>query len=118
MTIDEIATVLQIGLTSAIPSERTLHEGVRHLIGAGRLPFAQHEARLEDQGDSPRLDFWFAKERIGLECKIAGNAGQIVRQLYTYEPYVDGLILLTTRRFPIEAELFEKPFRQVVLFHQ
>lgn len=116
--IDTIATALQKHLTSAVVNELALHRGIKLMISGGMLPPALHECRLGASLDRPRIDFYFDGYRIGLEVKVAGTAGQIVRQLYTYEPFVDGLILLTTRRLAIDQDLFEKPFRQVVLFHR
>lgn len=116
--IDDIARVLGERITSAVTTEAQIHEAVVTLIRNSELPPALHEFRLWDIGKSPRVDFFFTRQRIGLEVKIEGTTGSVVRQLYTYEPYVDGLILLTTKRFAIDQGLFDKPFRQVVLFYR
>lgn len=118
MTIDEIAAVLSKRISARAANEMVLHEAVKELIKNGELPNALYECRLGAMLDTPRVDFYFTREKIGLEVKVAGPAGQVVRQLYSYEKWADGLILMTTKRMAIDQELFEKPFRQVVLFFQ
>lgn len=114
--IDTIAQTLQ-HYVKAAREERAIHAAVIELARLGHLPFIQHEFTLEDIATSKRIDFYFPDLKIGLECKTSGSTGDVVRQLYTYEPYVAGLILLTTKRHEIGQELFDKPFRQVVPFY-
>ena len=51
-----------------------------------------------------RIDFlvrahppWATPQRIGIEVKVKDSATAILRQLYEYAPYVDELILVSTR---------------------
>lgn len=65
-----------------------------------------------------RIDFLV--EDVGIEAKVAGGHGEVLRQLHRYaeEERVAGLVLVTTclrhRRMP--HELLGKPLRVVHLF--
>lgn len=115
--IDQIANTIVANVTSAALNENRIHSGIMTLAFRGMVPRLFHEHRFPTNG---RIDFYFPDSKIGLEVKVKGTTGAIVRQLYTYEEdsSIHGLILVTTRRLMIDQELFTKPFRQAVLFHK
>jgi hypothetical protein len=64
-----------------------------------------------------RVDFMVGK--IGIECKVAHSATQVIRQLarYVESPLIDEIILLTTRHAhqSIPTEMGGKPIHVVYL---
>lgn len=66
-------------------------------------------------GPRDRIDFLVG--RIGIECKVAGSTGAVMRQLLRYaeRPEIGALILVTSRhthRFS-QTEIGGKPFKVI-----
>jgi hypothetical protein len=61
-----------------------------------------------------RIDFMVGT--IGIEVKVEGSMADVARQLMRYTPYVDGLVLVTTRsKHRLPASLSGKPVKVILL---
>lgn len=96
--------------------EDDLQRGLAEVFDA--LDF-EREYRIDARS---RIDFLVkaaSGARIGVEVKIAGNAGRVHAQCKRYldSGLIDGLLLVTTRRHhrKLKPEEFDKPFKVVWL---
>jgi hypothetical protein len=87
----EIATLLE-GYRFSWVNEGDLQTNIAMIL-AGRFDY-EREVALNARD---RVDFMVG--RIGIECKVAHSATQVIRQLIRYveSPLVDEIILVTTR---------------------
>ena len=108
MTVDDVAKLLA-GFRLRYGTERQLQDDVERALEAERIPFIR-----ECRTSTGPIDF-LVEGAIGVECKIAGGASQVLPQLQRYaaEPQIAGIVLVTSRpthRFGVET-LGGVPFR-------
>lgn len=108
MNVHELSTLLN-SYRLRYGTERQLQDDVERALEAERIPFIR-----ECRTFTGPIDF-LVEGAIGVECKIAGGASQVLPQLLRYaaEPNIGGIVLVTSRpthRFSVET-LGGVPFR-------
>ncbi len=111
--IEAIANALR---TARIRATREI--GLQDALGAALQAAALSFEREVQLGSSNRIDFLVGD--IGVEVKVAGSRGEVVRQLQRYAlvERIAGLVLVTTclRHAHLPDTLANKPLRVVHLF--
>ncbi len=113
--IDQIATQLRGWSFVSVSVESPLQYEVSHVLTA-----MGHEHRREYRLNSrSRIDFFLPEHRIGIEVKVAGKFGEVMRQIQRYNEceQIKGVILLTSRsrHTGIPEMLADKPVRVVFI---
>lgn len=111
-TAAEVALLLQPHRYS-YATEADLHDIVENVLISAYGFAVKREVRL-----SPTSRIDLLVERVGVEVKVAGSAGGVLRQLMRYaaDPMIDELVLVTTRRAHIApADIGGVPVRVVVV---
>lgn len=106
MSPADIAQALRL-YRFAIIDEHRLHKTLENILDDRGLRY-RREVPLHDQAGRPagRIDF-LTEDGIGVEVKVAGGCGDVVRQLrgYAGSPAVTRLLLVTTRREHLDVPI-------------
>jgi hypothetical protein len=104
-----------------VSEERALQDAIELLLAAAADDLMLLPTRETILAPGERIDFTvfhgFRRKIIGIEVKVDGSKADVARQLMRYVPYVDGLVLVTTRarHVGLPATLGGKPLRVVRL---
>jgi hypothetical protein len=85
-------------------NEKDFQLGVKQILEYHGIPYKK-EYYL---GTDP-IDFYLPGYKIGIECKIKGAEGDVLRQLWRYSEHehIDELMLVTTKRYQMPQTLFK-----------
>lgn len=92
-TVEQVLSALQ-GLALTHANEDEMQRGIAEALSAAGIAFEREQA----VGRYGRIDF--ALGRVGIECKVAGPASRVYRQLAGYldSGEFDAIVLATTKR--------------------
>lgn len=112
MILTQIATLLQ-SYRYNFADERTLQDGLEHVIGQHWEYQREYELSTTD-----RPDFWLPEFGIAIEVKIGGPTTAVIRQLHRYASHeeVNGILLVSTcMRHRVPETMNDKPVMKVYL---